>query len=317
MTYKSKVILLAAAAVLLLSTYFLGTLFNPQKSITLSAKPLFPDLKPEDIASVEFSNAEYSLQRGAESGQWNLRIEGESFPADQVQVRSFIEAVAQLSYYSRASKDKDTWPDFSIAEGQGKRVTLNTGKATEQEISLVFGAKVQGSSQQYARTSNSENTYVADDISAYLDRDVGYWADLTLVPADVSIQDVISIEYRDYRIERSETAQGQTQWILSQESRGEEELIDESDTVDRFLRSFIELRGEDFASASERRNSGLTTPREIIRIETVDGTDYELRIGAQTAQNRIFVRPTRSEYTYLVSEWRVNTVLNPLNELVD
>ena len=317
MTYRSKVILLAAAAVLLLSTYFLGTLFNPQKDIKLSAKPLLPDLNPESIVSVKFSNAEYSLQRGAESGQWNIRIEGESFPANQVQVRSFIESVVQLSYYSRASKDKDTWPDFQIAEGQGKRVTLYTGMATEQEISLVFGAKVQGSSQQYARTSNSENTYVADDMSAYLDRDVGYWADLNLFPADMSIQDVISIEYRDYRIERSEAAPGQAQWILSQESRGDGQLIDETDTVDRFLRSFIELRGEDFATASERRNSGLTSPREIIRIETADGTEYELRIGARNTQNRIFVRPAHSEYTYLVSEWRVNTVLNPLDELVD
>ncbi|MFW5727225.1 MAG: DUF4340 domain-containing protein [Spirochaetota bacterium] len=317
MTYKSRVILLTAAAVLLLSTYFLGTLFNPRKDITLSAKPLLPGLSPEDIGSVEFSNADYSLQRGAESEQWNILIEGESFPADQVQVQSFIESVAQLSYYSLASKDKDTWTDFSIADGQGDRVTIFTDSAKEQEISLVFGAKVQGSSRQYTRISNSENTYVADDLSAYLDRESGYWADLNLFPADMNIQAVISIEYRDYRIERAEAAQGQAQWILSQGSSGDGQPIDETDTVDRFLRSYIELSGEDFATASERDNSGLSSPREIIRIETSNGNEYELRIGSQSTQDRIFASAGHSEYTYLVSEWRVNTVLNPLNELVD
>ena len=317
MTYKRKVILLTTAVVLLLSTYFLGPVFDPQREIRLSAKPLLPEVNSEDIVSVGFSNADYLLQRGPESGQWHILLEGESFPADQIQVQSFIEAVARLSYYSVASKDKSTWADFSLDDGQGNRVSLNTGSPEEQEISLVFGAEVQGSSRQYVRTSNSENTYVADDVSAYLDRDSAYWADLNLFPPDMSIQDVISIEYREYRIERSEASQGQPQWILTKGSRGDGQLIDETGTVDRFIRSFIELSGEDFATSSERRNSGLTSPREIIRIETADGNEYELRIGSRNTQNRIFVRPAHTEYTYLVSEWRVNTVLNPLHELVE
>ncbi len=314
MTYRIKVILLAGGALLLLSTYFLGTLLNPQKDISLRPKPLLPQLETEYIHAVEFSVPEYSLQRASNSAEWQILIEGESFPADGVQVQAFVEAIAGLSYYSVAASDKENWERFSVDTEQGTPLSLTTKGESPAELALVFGAQVPGSGHQYARKSGSDSTYVVDDISAYLGRSSGYWSDLALFPTEISIQDVIAIEYRGYRIERNEAAQGQSRWVRS---NGDNLIIDASETVDRFLRNLLELSGEEFALASQRRNSGISASQERIGVETAGGDAYELRIGSKNAQNRIFVRPSHKEFTYLVSEWRVNTILNPLNELLE
>lgn len=314
MTYRNKLILLSTAALLLLLTYFLGNLFNPQQNISLSPKPLLPQIEAEQIHTVEFTDAGYSLQRTSNSAEWQVLIEGESFPADQVQVQSFIETLAELAYYSVAAKDAENWERFSVDSQQSTQLALATNGGAQAEIALVFGSQVAGSGHQYARISDSDSTYVVDEMSAYLGRSSGYWSDLSLFPAEISIQDVIAIDYRNYHFERSETAQGQSRWIRR---NGDEKIVDASETADRFLRNFLELSAEEFALAPQRRNSGLNTPQEVIGIETAGGEAYKLRIGAKNTQNRVFVRPSHKEFTYLVSEWRVNTLLNPLNELLE
>lgn len=313
MTYRNKMILLAGAAVLLLTSYLLGTLFSPDRAVSMRPKELLPDIEPGDIAAVVFSDADYALERDGETAEWKVFIEGEEFPADRMQVHSFIDAAAQLSYYSTAATGSDTWQDFAVDADQGNAVTLYTDTQRQQGVTLVVGKEVPGSGHRYARISESDKTYVVDDISAYLGRSSGYWSQLALFPESLNVQDVIAIEYQEKRLERRDGPQGQVQWILSDEN---EELIDETETVSRFIRSFIELSGEEFASAVERRNSGITSPAAVIAIETAEGKTYELRIGSDTGQNRVFVRPAHKEYTYVVSEWRINTVLNPLNELL-
>lgn len=313
MTYRNKMILLAATAVLLLTSYFLGTLFSPDKAVSMRPQELLPNIESDDIIAVDFSDADYVLQRDGETAEWKVLIEGEEFPADRMQVQSFIDAAAQLSYYSIAATGSDTWKNFAINADQGKAVTFYTDTQRQRGVTLVVGKEVPGSGHRYARLSESDKTYVVDDISAYLGRRSGYWSQLALFPESLNVQDIIAIEYQKKRLERSDNPQGQAQWMQIDEN---EELIDETQTVSRFIRSFSELRGEEFASAVERRNSGITSPAALIAIETAEGKVYELRIGSKTGQNRVFVRPSHKEYTYVVSEWRINTVLNPLNELL-
>jgi hypothetical protein len=306
-------ILLAAAAVLLLTSYLLGTLFSPNKAVSMRPKKLLPDIEYGDIKGVDFSNADYVLERKGKTGEWEVLIDGEAFPADEVQVQSFIETIARLSYYSIAATGNANWENFGVDAQQGTAVSLFTETQKQPGVTLVMGNAVQGSEHQYARISESENTYVVEDISAYLGHSSGYWSDLAIFPESLSVQDIIAIEYQEKRLERSEGSQGQVQWILTD---GNEEVIDKTKTVDRFIRSFIELSGEEFASALERRNSGITSPTAVIAIETAAGNSYELRIGSGNSQDRVFVRPAHKAYTYLVSEWRINTVLNPLQELL-
>jgi len=106
----------------------------------------------------------------------------------------------------------------------------------------------------------------------------------------------------------------QIKWSLISEE--EDPKAVDLEVMNRHIRNLIELRGEKYATSDERSNSGITDPHAIISFETTTGNIYRLRIGNKNNRQQVYVSPRHSQYTYLISEWRLNTVLHPLQELL-
>lgn len=344
MTYRNKMILLSALALLLLGTYSLGPLLTASDSRRLSAQPWLENVDVGSIAKIDFLNQGFSLIRtegGAENQQrpvWTIGLENEEFPADSKKVEAFTERLANVAYYSKASETPDSWSKFSVDDRNGLKLKISTamdGELKENSLetaehvqeqgpteTIIFGESLQGSDRQYARKNSSDSTYVVDDLRRYLERESGYWADLALFAEKLSIQDVIAVEYiskevGQFRFRRSEDGIDQIKWSLISEESGEAaaEEVD-LETMNRHIRNLIELRAEKYATSNERTEAGMSEPHRIVSFETIRGNTYKLRIGNKNNRQQVYVRPMQSRYIYLVSQWRLNTVMNPLQELL-
>jgi hypothetical protein len=277
------------------------------------------------ISKIEFLNQEFSLIRSEGKGEdnqhpvWFVALESEKFPADNKKVEVFTDRIANLAYYSEAAASPDSWSKFSVDDLNGLKLSIFTNVDAESQETIVFGESLQGSDRQYARKISSDSTYVVDDLRRYLERESGYWSDLALFSEKLSIQDVIAIEFitkedGQFRFRRSEEGLNQIKWSLTS-GEAAPKAVDLA-TMNRHIRNLIELRGEKYATRDERSNSGITDPHTIISFETTRGNTYKLRIGNENNRQQVYVGPIHSQYIYLVSQWRLNTVLNPLQELL-
>jgi len=343
MTYKSKILFLSALALLLLGIYSLGPLFTSSDNRRLSPQPWLQNVDAKSITKLEFSNPEFSLVRseGKDGGDkqtpvWYVAVGNEKYPADSKKVEAFTDRIANLAYYYEAAASPDKWSGFSVDNRNGQKLRiftsgfsesgekiLGTAEQTQEQTlteTIVFGDTLRGSDRQYARKNSSDSTYEVDDLSRYLESGTGYWSDLALFSEKLSIQDVISIEFNieekgRYSFKRSEAGLNQVEWTLRSAKASSPVTVD-NETMNRHIRNLIELRGEKYAALDERPYSGITEPRIIISFETATGKIYKLRVGNKNNRQQVYVRPNQSEYTYLISEWRLNTILNPLQELL-
>jgi len=308
MTYRTKVILLISFAFILLVIYFAGGIIHPSSHIEIEPKQWLPDITKDTIEKLDFSNKNYSLVRKGR-GAWDIIIDDEEFPGNNEKVETFIESLSELKYYSRGGNKKENWSNFSVDES-GDKLELYTEGNREAAMTILFGSALEGSDQQYARKENEVSTYVVDDMRNYLQSNSAYWSDLSLFPEGISIQDVIYFEYSDDRSSRFRRESGennQGRWVLLE---NRDKTIDQ-DIMDRLVRNVIELSGERFAGRQERGNSGITDPRYTFFFETENGDTFEMRVGNRNSEKQFYVKPRNSQHTFLVSEWRMNTILNP------
>ncbi|MCF7914954.1 MAG: DUF4340 domain-containing protein [Spirochaetaceae bacterium] len=326
MSYKGKILILSALALLLLGTYSLGPLFTSSDNPRLSPQPWLQNVDAESITKLDFFNQEFSLVRNVDmegdkqSPAWYVVVGDEKYPADGKKVEAFTDRIAHLAYYYEAAASPDNWSGFSVDDRNGQKLRIFTSVVSEPQETIVFGESLQGSDRQYARKISSDSTYEVDDLSRYLESGTAYWSDLALFSEKLSIQDVISIEFiieeeGRYSFQRSESGLNQIEWILRSAEASSTEAVD-IETMNRHIRNLIELRGEKYAPPKERPDSGIAKPRIIISFETATGKIYRLRVGNKNNRQQVYVRPNQSQYTYLISEWRLNTILNPLQELL-
>jgi len=334
-------ILLSVLALLLLGTYSLGPLLTSSDSRRLIAHPWLENVDAGSISKIEFLNQEFAVIRSNEKRGdnqqpiWSVSLENEMFPADIKKVEAFTDRIANLAYYSEAAALPDSWSKFSVDDQSGLKLRIFTNVDAEiqenfletaeqaQENSptetIVFGESLEGSDRQYARKISSDATYVVEDLHRYLEKESGYWSDLALFSEMLSIQDVIALEFitkenEQFRFRRSEEGLDQVEWSLTSEGVDAKDV--DLETMNRHIRNLIELSAEKFATRDERTYSGITEAHTIISFETIRGNLYKLRIGNKNNRQQVYVRPMHRQYTYLVSQWRLNTVLNPLKELV-
>ncbi|MFO7730144.1 MAG: DUF4340 domain-containing protein [Spirochaetia bacterium] len=325
MTYRHKMLLLSALALLLLGTYSVGPLLTSSDSRRLSPTPWLQNVEADSITKIEFLNQEFSLIRNEGKDEdnrhsvWSVGLENEKFPADSNKVEAFADKIANLAYYSEADASRDNWSDFSVDEGNGLKLRIFTSEDDQSQETIVFGDSLQASEHQYARKISSDTTYVIDDLSRYLESESGYWSDLALFSDELSIQDVIAIEFStekdgQFRFRRSEDGLNLIKWSLISEEAALQDV--DLETMNRLIRNLIELRGEKYATSDERSYSAIDDPHTTIRFETTRGNTYRLRIGNKNNRQQVYVRSSYSQYTYLVSEWRINSILNSLQELL-
>jgi len=288
---------------------------RPQNVATLG-KPLLPDLKAADIATIRIvePNATLTIQRKDDS--WVI-AERKGFPADVSKVREFVLKVIGLKVgQSEPIGDKDrarlnvdqsgTQVEFLAADGKPlgrlivgkkyfKREVDNPEKAIGDGRFVVVGSAVPASAQKDgkggtdvvpAKAGTPSVVYTISDPLQLATTKTSEWIDRTSFQVEkVKTLEVKKPDGESWKLER---AGDNADWKLTPLKPGEKINTGNANAATYTL-SMLDLAD---VAPEDAKDTGLDKPT-LVNTTTLDGLAYEIKVGKLQGDN-YFVRFTSS-----------------------
>jgi len=258
-------------------------------------KPLLPELKAADIASIRIAqpNATLTLQRRDDG--WVI-AERRGFPADVAKVRDFVIQVLELKVgQSEPIGEKDrarlnvdasgTQVEFASADGKslGK---LTVGKKYFKSGEVENPDKARADGRFVSVPAQAATVYIVSDPLTQASTKSADWIDHT----SFQVEKVKTLEVKkpDGEAWKLERAGDNADWKLTPMKPGEKLNTGNANAATYSL-SLLELAD---VAPDDAKDTGLDNPT-LIRAATFDGLTYEIQVGKLQGDN-YFVRFTSS-----------------------
>jgi len=193
MGFRSKVIALTGAIVLLSALYLFGALWNGQGTIG-QGRLLLTNLDTSRIASIEIWKEGMELAALKRTGgAWTAVVGNESLPASPARVSALVASLHDLRSTKIMSTDRSLLSSFDlIAEKEGRIVVLSRDGLKLAEVEV--GKQAASGYEDYVRVAGSSDVYLSpSSLSFYLAQGRDYWYDLSILPDDVTGASIASI----------------------------------------------------------------------------------------------------------------------------
>lgn len=291
MTYKTKILSLSSAAIVLALSFILGTYFSYRGSGDSSRLPLssfFPRATVTEI-TLSAESGSITLARNQENpagkgSSWSVIIGGESYPADSSKLDRLFEVI-DSAFLSPPFTDKaENWERFELEEEAPRRIGFS-GKAGKAEIILGKGSG-QGKGE-YVRFSGKNEVYLlSESLSYYSGRNAAYWSYLRLFPENLSGRDVsaISLEkpaknaYTIFRDGKNAILWAAPDKDTRKPDQGKAETL---------AATLAQLNARSFAAGVDPSRAGLDAPFLSISFTDSLGSSRKLLLGnEETEKNR-------------------------------
>jgi len=258
-------------------------------------KPLLPDLKAADIASIRIAqpNATLTLQRKDDG--WVI-VERRGFPADVSKVRDFVIKVLELKVgQSEPIGEKDrarlnvdtsgTQVEFAGADGKslGK---LTVGKKYFKSGEVENPDKARADGRFVSVPAQAATVYIVSDPLTQASTKSADWIDHT----SFQVEKVKSLEVKqpDGEAWKLERAGDNADWKLTPMKPGEKLNTGNANAATYSL-SLLELAD---VAPDDAKDTGLDSPT-LIHATTFDGLTYDIKVGKLQGDN-YFLRFTSS-----------------------
>lgn len=300
MKYRVKIISLVAVLAVLTVTY--GAHFfvsGPRSTGGAESPPVFAGVDPEDVSAVEIVNegGTYILSRG-KGGEWFVsekeHTSGRRFPEDTLlpgndgRIDPFIRELLSCGRDSVVTEDPEKYGQFEVADGSLPRVTVEyeRGKKT-----LLFGTADSGGLGEYARLEGESAVLLTSRLSAYLNRNLAYWGDLSILPAAVTEKNLVSLMFEGkpnldpaaetvvYGLQK--TGEGDDSWVITDNDTPPDPVV-----VERLVRNLVNLKGSDYAAGPF---PGEDSVLAVLRIMTSTGDDYTVSAAPGEEEDTVLV----------------------------
>ena len=264
-------------------------------NVATLGKPLLPDLKAADIASIKIvqPNATLTLQRKDDG--WVI-AERRGFPADVSKVRDFVIKLLELKVgQSEPIGEKDrarlnvdasgTQVEFAGADGKslGK---LTVGKKYFKSGEVENPEKARADGRFVSLPAQAGTVYTVSDPLAQASTKSADWID----HASFQVEKVKTLEVKKPDAEgwKLERAGDNADWKLTPMKPGEKLNTGNANAATYSL-SLLELAD---VAPDDAKDTGLDNPT-LIQATTFDGLTYEIKVGKLQGDN-YFVRFTSS-----------------------
>jgi hypothetical protein len=264
-------------------------------NVATLGKPLLPDLKAADIASIKIvqPNATLTLQR--KDNGWVI-AERRGFPADVSKVRDFVIKLLELKVgQSEPIGEKDrarlnvdasgTQVEFAGADGKslGK---LTVGKKYFKSGEVENPEKARADGRFVSLPAQASTVYIVSDPLTQASTKSADWIDHTSFQVEkVKTLEVKKPEGEAWKLER---AGDNADWKLTPMKPGEKLNTGNANAATYSL-SLLELAD---VAPDDAKDTGLDNPT-LINATTFDGLAYEIKVGKLQGDN-YFVRFTSS-----------------------
>jgi hypothetical protein len=321
--FKNKVLILSLVAGALAVAYALGLAFSPTNVQRRHAEvPLLPAFKAEAVNKIQVANAEgatIEILRGEKS--WSVLIGGTPHPASQERIGWFLDTLAGLRRSRLVSSNPGSWASFGVTEEARTRIRLfdSGGKSL---ASLIVGQSEAGERGNFVRLEGSNETVLLNkSLATYVSGSQSYWSHLKFFRDGLSGGSIMRVSVRaalsfadgssrklSYTLLRGSEAG--RKWRVVEPSRG---ITLDDKKVDRLATTLADFEGNEFVTGNV--TTGLVSPSAEILFSTEDNKDYRILIGGRSGEDQYFAKVDGGDYLYLIPEWRVQAVTQPLEEL--
>lgn len=199
MKFRTKVISLSAAIIILAGTYFLGGVFSAQSNVDkLSMVPLFDTSLKENLSGVKVSTTDGNLmleKKGKD--EWIVRIDDQvTYPASNVRIESLVTSVFDVTKFKLIGHGEKYWPEFQLEENRADTVEVFVGG--ESKFTLYVGKEGPGRKGDYVRSSLSDEIYLTDaTMQRHFGKEPKYWFNMRLFPEKYIGEDMFAINITD------------------------------------------------------------------------------------------------------------------------
>lgn len=315
MQFKQKAVVLTTALMVLIGVYVLGSVFSPASVRRREiSTPLYASIKASIVEDITIKTQEKAVNLVKAGENWTVDIDGFFFPASVSRIENLLDQLISLKRAKVITENPDIWQSLELSGPKAQRITLHDAGGNTI-LDLLVGKSDPGGRGNYVRKEAGTTVILTDrSMSFYLNAEASFWSHLRLFPQDLEGRDIMRItlemDERHYTL-LQETREGRVSWIY--EESDELKLSDAG--VDNLANSLAGFEGTEFLP-SDRVQSSATLAE--ITFVTIENDEYTLTVGEKAEEeDRYPVSLKRSELKYLAAEWRINSILKPLEDLLE
>ncbi len=318
MTFKSKVLLLGSAAVLLLAAFVLGELFPPNGGEGgRSAALLFPGFKADAALGIELESTDSRASLKKSGEEWSLDIEGSPYPASKKRIGDLMREISALKRGTLVTRSEERDETLGFKENS-VRLTVS-GVGGELFCDMRAGKAGVTGRGRYIRAAGSKEVYeTGESLSPYLNADRRFWANLRMFPENTKAEDIVKVSIKsslmfsgkkgrrilDYTLIRSESA-GAGSWSIA---GGDGRRKISGEKAKRLLDVLAGFEASDFNLEAEAAQRTRSNPKAAITLSKGDGRSFTLFVGAGAA-GQYPCAVSNGQVGYLAEEWRLEEAL--------
>jgi hypothetical protein len=256
-------------------------------NIATLGKPLLPDLKAADIASIKIVEPKSTLTLQRKENGWVI-AERRGFPADVSKVRAFVLKVLELKVgQSEPIGDKDrarlnvdasgTQVEFAAADGKSLGKLTIGKKYFKREVDNPDKAPGDGRFVVPAQ-AGTQVVYIVSDPLTQASAKSADWIDRTSFQVEkVKTLEVKKPDGESWKLER---AADNADWKLTPMKPGEKLNTGNANAATYSL-SLLELAD---VAPDDAKDTGLDKPT-VLTATTFDGLTYEIKVGRLEGDN--------------------------------
>ena len=219
MKYRTKIISLSAAIVILAATYFMGSLFTAQKKVDKKAmEPLFDQTLKETLTAVKVSTTPeggiVTIEKNKDKDEWVVRIdENVTYPASTIRVNSLISSVFDVTKFKLMGRGEKYWSEFELESNRAD--TVEVIKDGQSMFTLYVGKEGPGGKGDYVRSTLSDEIYLTDaTMQRHFGQDPRYWFNMRLFPEGYTGDDIFAFTFIDLNSDGKISLKRETQGKL-------------------------------------------------------------------------------------------------------
>lgn len=318
MKNKSFTILIAVLGILIL-VYVVQQISTGKKGVGESFIQLFPDLNPSSVSYIRVYKQEYpdsGLAFAKKDGQWVVSSYYDA-PGKQSDIEKILQDVKALQGEIRSVKS-ELFDDYEITDDVALHFEFSGPDSSEITHFLAGKGVPQVSRSSFIRMYGNDTVYMANEnfISRFGVWDaepskkiaVNRWTELKMV--NVEKDDVQSIEIltkrKTYLFEKkeqvSEDALEPIKYVWWQAKPKKGKILEEKD-ITAILSRITTIRGKDIIEPKNLAELGLTKPKYIASMTTIEGEMISLEFGnmADTTSKDIYAMVKGKPFIYKVA----------------
>ncbi len=312
MKYRTKIISLSAAIVILAATYFMGGLFTAQKKVDKKAmEPLFDQTLKETLSAVKVSTTPeggiVTIEKNPEKNEWVVRIDEKvTYPASTIRVNSLISSVFDVTKFKLMGRGEKYWSEFELEPNRAD--TVEVIKDGQSMFTLYVGKEGPGGKGDYVRSSLSDEIYLTDaTMQRHFGQDPRYWFNMRLFPEGYTGDDIFAFTFIDMNSEGKISLKREQQGKLGKWNNLEPGPAPDGRVADAIADNLALLEAVNFVSGAD------ITPNVIIELDS--GKLGHMTIDCQKIKDEgqyVYLLKKRGDsYMYLIQEDKLKKLFQP------